>query len=184
MQTFSRDLGGTPSGLRPLFSKNPTCSAWCFEPWGTCSNSVPGSWLRWATPWRDCAFLRKVSWMGQDGRRSYGKEIHRFWDKLTLPEITIDSKTLKPTAELQKLSKAMWFVWIVRAPCQIFVYCISMSPVANVRGEFATYPGNVDELVDAMTPEMERLVGSQISEFLLLGSMMRSTRRHMMMQLQ
>lgn len=59
-----------------------------------------------------------------------------------------------------------------------------MSPVANVRGEFATYPGNVDELVDAMTPEMERLVGSQISEFLLLGSMMRSTRRHMMMQLQ
>lgn len=52
-----------------------------------------------------------------------------------------------------------------------------MSPVTNVRGEFATYPGNVDELVDAMTPEMERLVGSQISEFLLLGLMMRSTRQ-------
>lgn len=38
-------------------------------------------------------------------RRSYGKEIHRFWDKLTLPEITIDSKTLKPTAELQTCQK-------------------------------------------------------------------------------
>lgn len=34
------------------------------------------------------------------GCRSYGKEIHRFWDKLTLREITINSKTLKPTAEL------------------------------------------------------------------------------------
>ena len=109
--------------------------------------------------------------MGQDGRcRSYGKEIHRFLDKLTLPEITINSKTLKPTAELQNCQKQCDLSWLVRAPCQIFVYCISMSPVTNVRGEFATYPGNVDELVDAMTPEMERLVGSQISEFLLLGT--------------
>lgn len=41
-----------------------------------------------------------------DGRcRSYGKEIPRFWDKLTIPEITIDSKTLKPTAELQNCQK-------------------------------------------------------------------------------
>ena len=64
-----------------------------FWTWGTCSNSVRGSWPRWVTPWRDCAFLRKVSWMEQDGRSVAGLMARRSigfgtsWPFLRLPSI-------------------------------------------------------------------------------------------------